>query len=564
MHPLLDRVFRSRGIQSKADLELGLGKLLSPESMLDLKKAAARVADAIEQQQKILVVGDYDADGATSSALVVLALRAMGAVNADFLVPNRFDYGYGLTPEIVAVAAQSLPDLLITVDNGIASLDGVDEANAHGIDVVVTDHHLPGEGVPAAVAMVNPNQHGCAFADKALAGVGVAFYLMVSTRATLRDRGWFERQGIAIPQMADYLDLVALGTVADLVPLSANNRILVEHGLKRIRAGRCRPGIAALVEASGRDRARLVSSDIGFALGPRLNAAGRLDDISLGIQCLISDDPIVAREIAMELDALNRARRDIETGMQEQALAACAEIEAAGDEELPWGVCLYRDDWHQGLVGLVASRIKERYHRPVIAFAPGDSGQLKGSARSIPGLHLRDVLARIDALHPGLIRRFGGHAMAAGLTLDESAYPDFCVVFDQVVRQLIDDDALHRVYESDGVVPPDDLVMDRAEQLRTVSPWGQAFPEPVFDGVFTFVSRRVVGDKHLKMVLAPIESPERQIDAIAFNAEIARWTSADIKQVHCVYRLDVNTYRGVSSLQLLVDALFAVDEVVLL
>lgn len=532
--------------------------------MLGLKAAAIRVADAIEQGQKILVVGDYDADGATSSALVVLALRAMGATSADFLVPNRFEYGYGLTPEIVEVAAQSLPDLLITVDNGIASLDGVDEAKAHGIDVVVTDHHLPGEAVPNAVAVVNPNQHGCSFPDKALAGVGVAFYLMVATRAELRTRQWFDRQGISTPQMADYLDLVALGTVADLVPLSANNRIMVEQGLKRIRAGRCRPGITALVEASGRDSKRLVSSDIGFALGPRLNAAGRLDDISLGIQCLISDDPVGARELARELDALNRERREIETGMQAEALSAFSAIEAGPEDAMPWGVCLYRDDWHQGLVGLVASRMKERYHRPVVAFAPGDNGQIKGSARSIAGLHLRDALALVDARHPGLITRFGGHAMAAGLTLKESVYDEFCAAFDQVVRELIDDDALHRVYESDGIVEAPDMVIERAEQLRTASPWGQAFPEPVFDGEFELLSQRIVGEKHLKMVLAPLESPALQVDAIAFNVDLERWPTTAITRVHCVYRLDVNTYRGFSHLQLIVDALFTVDEVELL
>ena len=463
----LTRIYAARGIDDPAALDLHLDRLHPPAAMRDLDVAARRLADALSAGEAILIVSDYDADGATGTALMLLALRAMGCSSVDFLVPNRFDYGYGLSPEIVELAATLDPALIVTVDNGIASIAGVEAAARHGIEVLITDHHLPGARLPAACAIVNPNQSGCDFPSKHLAGVGVVFYLMSALRGVLRERGWFGARSVEEPKLAQFLDLVALGTVADVVALDHNNRILVEQGLRRIRAGRARPGITALLEVAGRTVERTVSTDLGFVVGPRINAAGRLDDMAYGIRCLVEDDPARARAMASELDALNRERREIEAGMQQEALQLLDE-ELLGDSELRWGLCLFRPEWHQGVVGLVASRIKERHHRPVIAFAPGGDGELKGSARSIPGFHLRDALAAIDARNPGLIVRFGGHAMAAGLTLHAQQHsvdphPEVptCFLERARVTRLVQEISNQRAASDDPLVLPADAAANR-------------------------------------------------------------------------------------------------------
>lgn len=550
---MLQRVYLARGITGQDQISNDLSLVHKPDALKGLKDAVALVVEALEQQQRILVVGDFDADGATSCALAVSALKSMGASSVDFLVPNRFEFGYGLTPEIVAVAGQFQPDLIITVDNGISSNAGVAAANASGMKVLVTDHHLPGDTLPDAAAIVNPNQPGCHFPSKNLAGVGVIFYLMSALRAELRQRNWFESRGLADPNMAEYLDLVALGTVADVVPLDHNNRILVEQGLRRIRAGRVRPGIAALLEVAQRDPRRLVSADLGFALGPRLNAAGRLDDMSLGIQCLMSDDIWQARDMAKQMDDLNRDRKSIEGSMQQEALQSLQQLSLA-DEELPYGLCLYDPQWHQGVVGILASRIKDRYHRPVIAFADADeSGSIKGSARSIPGLHIRDTLDRVAAKHPQLLSKFGGHAMAAGLTIQQSDYESFTRAFDQAVREQLTEKDLQAVIMSDGELSEQDMELSLAQQLKQAGPWGQHFPEPLFDGEFRLVQQRIVAEKHLKLVVSPVHSPDLVIDAIAFFVDTDRWPDDEVENVRLVYKLDVNEFRGRQSLQLLVD-----------
>ena len=548
-HPVLRRVFAGRRIHSERELDTGLDGLHRPDELLGIDAAAKLLAEALQQQQRILVVGDFDADGATSSALMVAALRAFGAVSVDYLVPNRFEYGYGLTPEIVAVAAQRSPQLIVTVDNGISSHEGVAAANALGIPVLVTDHHLPGETLPEAAAIVNPNQPGDGFPSKALAGVGVAFYVMMALRAHLETLGWFAANGIDRPNLAGFLDLVALGTVADLVPLDRNNRILVQQGLQRIRAGRCRPGIRALLEVAGRNPARAVAADFGFAAGPRLNAAGRLDDMSHGIECLLCDDPGRARQLAQQLDALNRERRDIEADMKQQALQAVAELHLREDR-LPTGLCLYDDSWHQGVIGILASRIKDRYHRPVIAFARAGDNALKGSARSIPGLHIRDTLDAIAARHPQLLHKFGGHAMAAGLSLAENDLPAFTAAFQQELDARLDRDALQGVLESDGELGEEDFDLAFSELLRNAGPWGQGFPEPLFDGLFKVLGYRVVGDKHLKLTLQPAGS-RRSVDAIAFNQAAQAPSSG--QRLRIAYRLDSNEFRGMLGVQLVVE-----------
>ncbi|AMX02241.1 single-stranded-DNA-specific exonuclease RecJ [Microbulbifer thermotolerans] len=551
---ILQRVLLGRGVTSEAELDHRLARLHPPQTMRGVDTAVRLIAEAIRAQEKILIVGDFDADGATSSTLAVLALGAMGAASVDFLVPNRFDYGYGLTPEIVMVAKEYEPALLITVDNGISSIDGVAAAKASGMKVVVTDHHLPGEQLPDADAIVNPNQPGCQFPSKNLAGVGVIFYLLSRLRTALVESGWFADQGISPPNMADYLDLVALGTVADLVPLDHNNRILVHQGIARIRAGRCRPGIAALLEVAGRDQRRLSTTDIGFILGPRINAAGRLDDIGTGIRCLLTRDPSEARELAAELDALNRDRKAIEQGMQREAMAALEKLQLEG--EIPWSLCLYDENWHQGVVGILASRIKEKFHRPVIAFADGDNGLIKGSARSIPGLHIRDTLSDVDAAHPKLITKFGGHAMAAGLSLPAEKFPAFVDAFEAAVRNRLTEKQLQAVIDSDGELEPHEFTLQTAATLRACAPWGQAFPEPLFDGEFLLLQQRIVGERHLKMVLAPLQSPQQALDAIAFNVDTEQWPRP-VDRVRVAYKLDINEFRGRESLQLLVTYLEA-------
>lgn len=553
LHPLLQQLYCARDAFSDQQVNTELSTLLKPDTLKGLSAALALIIEALELQQHILIVGDFDADGATSSALAVLALTAMGAHSVNFLVPNRFEYGYGLTPEIVEVAKQYSPDLIITVDNGISSIDGVAAANHAGIKVLVTDHHLPGEKLPAAAAIVNPNQPGCDFDSKNLAGVGVIFYLMSALRSELRRQQWFERKSLAEPAMADYLDLVALGTVADVVPLDQNNRILVAQGLRRIRAGRTRPGIKALLDIARRSLPRLVSADLGFAVGPRLNAAGRLDDMSLGIQCLLTNDESLAREIAQQMDDLNQDRKSIEGSMQREALADLAALDMDASN-LPSGLCLYNANWHQGVIGILASRIKDRYHRPVIAFADSDQvGEIKGSARSIAGLHIRDVLAAIAAAQPGLLTKFGGHAMAAGLSLNKASFEQFSRAFEQELQRKLSESDLQPLLFSDGTLTGEDFNLVLARLLREAGPWGQHFPEPLFDGEFRLLQQRIVGDKHLKMLLAVDAEGRQLVDAIAFNIDIKQWPDQQVDRVRLVYKLDVNEFRGRESVQLLVD-----------
>lgn len=550
LHPLLARIYAGRGIRDARELDLGLDQLLPPDGLMNVERAAVMLADAIAGRRRILIVGDFDADGATSTALGVSVLREFGAAHVDYLVPNRFEYGYGLTPEIVELAAARQPDLIITVDNGISSLEGVAAARGRGIATLITDHHLPGRELPDADVIVNPNQAGCRFPSKHLAGVGVIFYIMLALRAELRRRGRF--QGMAEPNLGRYLDLVALGTVADVVPLDRNNRILVAAGLERIRRGQARPGIQALLEVAARPHRNLVAADLGFAVGPRINAAGRLDDMSVGIECLLSDGPARARRLAETLHQLNSDRRVIERDMQDDALQFLASLDVGDENAPPVALTLYRGGWHQGVIGILASRIKDRLHRPTIAFADGDAGQIKGSARSIPGIHIRDILDAVATRHPGLIRKFGGHAMAAGLTLDRDRYDEFAAAFLAEVGRHAGDLDLQAVIESDGELQLQDFRLDLADEVRRAGPWGQHFPEPVFDGRFRLVSQRLVGEKHLKMALAPWDG-DLLLDAIAFNVDPARWPDRDVDRVELAYRLDVNEFRGQSSLQLVVE-----------
>ncbi len=548
LHPVLRRVYAARDVASADDYAYSLEHLLPLTALGGLPAAVDLLQAVLADHGRILVVGDFDADGATSCALCVRALRAMGATDVHYLVPNRFEYGYGLTPEIVEVAAQFDPALIMTVDNGVASIEGVAAARQRGIKVLVTDHHLAGKTLPAADAIVNPNLPGDPFPSKYLAGVGVAFYVMLSLRARLRECGWFDGQGIDEPNLAQYLDLVALGTVADVVPLDRNNRILVQQGLLRIRAGRCVPGILALLEVGKRNPASAVAEDLGFAVGPRLNAAGRLDDMSLGIECLLADDAATASNMAQQLDALNRDRREIEADMQAQAVAALESLDLSASH-LPTGLCLFDAGWHQGVIGILAARIRERYHRPVIAFARSDEGEVKGSARSVSGLHIRDVLDAVATRHPGLVRKFGGHAMAAGLTLAETDYPAFAEAFDTEVSRHLSGDELATVIWSDGELAASELSLDTAQQLRAAGPWGQGFPAPVFDGEFRVLAQRVVGGRHLKLSLEAVSGGTR-MDAIAFNTPAL---PAGCDCARMAYRLDVNEYRGLVSPQLVVE-----------
>lgn len=550
--PLLTRLYAARGVQSATELDKGLARLLPYQQLKGIAAAVDLLVVAMEQQQRILIVGDFDADGATASSVGLLGLRMLGAAHVDYLVPNRFEYGYGLTPEIVAVALQRQPDLLITVDNGISSVDGVAAANAAGLPVLVTDHHLPGAELPAAAAIVNPNQPGCTFPSKSLAGVGVIFYVLLALRARLRELGWFTAQRPE-PNLAELLDLVALGTVADVVPLDANNRILVHQGLARIRAGRARAGLKAVLEVAGREAQRISSTDLGFILGPRLNAAGRLDDMSLGIECLICEDPLLARDMASQLDQLNQDRKAIEQGMQREALARLKDLAL---DDLPFGLCLFEPDWHQGVIGILAARLKERYHRPAIAFADAGGGLLKGSARSVEGLHIRDALDAVAAANPGLISKFGGHAMAAGLSLPQENFTAFAAAFAaEVSRQLCAEDLTGRLL-SDGQLAAGEFNLALAQALRQAGPWGQHFPEPLFEGRFEIIQQRLVGEKHLKLLLRT-ECATQTLDAIAFNIDRELWPNPNVKQVELAYKLDVNEFRGRESVQLLISHIAA-------
>ncbi|WP_215800697.1 single-stranded-DNA-specific exonuclease RecJ [Pantoea dispersa] len=547
--PLLRRLYLQRGVKDAAELERGAKFLLPWQSLGGIERAVTLLHEMLQQQRRIVVVGDFDADGATSTALTVLALRSMGG-NVDYLVPNRFEDGYGLSPEVVEQARARGAELILTVDNGISSHAGVDTAHQHGISVLITDHHLPGETLPAAEAIVNPNLSDSAFPSRSLAGVGVAFYLMLALRAHLRQQSWFS-DGRSEPNLAELLDLVALGTVADVVPLDANNRILVWQGLSRIRAGKCRAGIRALLEIANRDARQLAASDLGFAVGPRLNAAGRLDDMSVGVALLLTEDIAQARMLASELDALNQTRKEIEQGMKSEALALCDELERQ-HRDLPLGLAFYHPEWHQGVVGILASRLKERFHRPVIAFAPAGDGTLKGSGRSIAGLHLRDALERIDTLYPGLIIKFGGHAMAAGLSLEEAKYDEFRQRFAALIDEWLEGEALQGVMWSDGELHAQEFTLHTAEMLREAGPWGQAFPEPVFDGQFKLLQQRLVGERHLKVMVEPLGGGPL-LDGIAFNVDTSLWPDSSVRQVQLAYKLDINEYRGNRSVQLIID-----------
>lgn len=544
--PLLTRLYAARGVQSEAELDKSLARLIPFQQLKGIEAAVDLLVTALEQRQRILIVGDFDADGATASSVGMLGLRLLGAAHVDYLVPNRFEYGYGLTPEIVQVALTREPQLLITVDNGISSVEGVAAAKAAGLKVLVTDHHLPGPELPAADAIVNPNQPGCEFPSKALAGVGVIFYVLMALRARLRSLGWYASK--PQPNIGELLDLVALGSVADVVPLDANNRILVHQGLERIRAGRARPGIKAILEVARRDHSRITSTDLGFILGPRLNAAGRLDDMSLGIECLLTDDPALARDMAAQLDGMNQDRKSIEQGMQREALAQLKDLPV---DTMPFGLCLFDPQWHQGVIGILASRMKERYFRPTIAFADAGDGLLKGSGRSVPGFHIRDALSVVAAQHPTLISKYGGHAMAAGLTLPEANFSLFAEAFDaEVRRQLREEDLTGRLL-SDGTLAVEEFHLELARALRHAGPWGQHFPEPMFHGVFQLVEQRVVGERHLKVVLKS-ECGSVKLDGIAFGIDREIWPNPTVRWVQLVYKLDLNEFRGQETVQLMI------------
>jgi single-stranded-DNA-specific exonuclease len=555
-NPVLARIYASRGIHDLNNLGRSLGELLPDSGLSGLDQAVRRLVQALENREKIIIVGDFDCDGATSTAVAVLALRMMGVSEVDYLVPNRFELGYGLSPEIVVEALKQSPDLLITVDNGISSVDGVAAANLANLDVIVTDHHLAGDQLPEACAIVNPNQPECTFAAKSTCGVGVIFYVMIALRRALQEKGWFDQQGIQQPNLANLLDLVALGTVADVVPLEQNNRILVHQGLQRIKAGFCRPGLKALIEYSGRQQHKITSADLGFAIAPRLNAAGRLEDMSIGIECLLTESEQKAKELASTLNELNQERKGIEQEMQQQALDLLNSIKLDTDV-LPFGLSLYEPEWHQGVIGILASRIKDRVHRPVIAFAQGDEGELKGSARSIPGFHVRDGLDAIAAKHPQLLRKFGGHAMAAGLTIAKQDLELFKQAFAAEVGNQISEADLQQEVLTDGSLTAADMNLELADLLRESGPWGHQFPEPLFEGEFALLQQRVVGQRHLKMVLMEAESG-LALDAIAFNADMESWPDESKTRVRVLYRLDVNEFRGKKSVQLLVQHLLAI------
>jgi single-stranded-DNA-specific exonuclease len=551
LHPLLERIFLARGITSELELDRTLAKLPSPWLLSGMEEMVEHLIVAINEQQKICIVADFDADGATSCAVAIKGLQLLGAGQVTFVVPNRFEYGYGLTPEIVELVKLQNPDVIITVDNGISSIDGVKAATDSGIKVLVTDHHLPGSNLPAATAIVNPNLLDDKFPNKSLAGVGVIFYVLLALRSRLRDINWFETNQVKEPNLAQLLDYVALGTVADVVALEQSNRILVYQGLLRIRTGRCHPGLTALVEVSGKNPQTITAADLGFSLGPRLNAAGRMDDMSLGIQCLLSDDPALAKDISLQLDELNNDRREVEAVMKHEAQTYLSEMKALDEHHLPAGVCLFDANWHQGVIGILASRIKDQVHRPVIAFAPAGKDLIKGSARSIPGVHIRDVLSDIAAAHPKLLSKFGGHAMAAGLSLKMHDYPPFALAFDEMVSKRLASVDLEQKILSDGELAEQEMTIEIADLLQNSATWGQEFPEPLFDGVFDVIQSRIVGQRHLKLVLRkPVG--DLVIDAIAFFVDRPEhWLG--LRQIKAVYKLDINEFRGNRTVQFIVQ-----------
>ncbi|SQK94195.1 ssDNA exonuclease, 5'--_ 3'-specific [Haemophilus influenzae] len=557
-HPLLDRLYRARHIKNTKELDRTLKSMLNPNQLYGIDQAVNLLVEAYQQQQKIVIVGDFDADGATSTALSVLALRQLGFSDVDYLVPNRFEQGYGLSIPVAEMAIEKGVQLLMTVDNGVSSFEGIAFLKEKGIRVLVTDHHLPPETLPPADAIVNPNLSQCHFPSKSLAGVGVAFYLMLAVRAKFRELGIFTVE--TQPNFTDLLDLVALGTVADVVPLDQNNRILAYQGLMRIRARRCRPGIIALAEVANRNVEQFTSSDLGFCIGPRLNAAGRLDNMSIGVELLLANEMSKARELALDLDQLNQTRKEIEAGMKLEAIKICQNLTALF-KELPYGITLYQPDWHQGVLGIVSSRVKDQYHRPVIAFTQDSEGILKGSARSIEGLHMRDVLERIHSQHPNIILKFGGHAMAAGLSIREEYFADFQHLFNQTIADWLDEEHLQGIIWTDGELNSNEFNLETAELIKSVGTWGQGFPEPCFDGKFKILDQRAIGQNknHLKMLLEPKQGGVL-LDAIAFNIDTRLYPDLSIKQARLAYKLDINEFRGNRSLQLLVDYIEPIDE----
>lgn len=546
-NPLLNRLYQARGVASAQELEHSLQQLLRPQQLANIDQAVTLLLQAFHQQSRIVIVGDFDADGATSTSLTILALRQLGFKHVDYLIPDRFSQGYGLSVAVAEMVIAKGADLVVTVDNGISSFEGIDLLKTNGIKVLVTDHHLPADHLPNADAMVNPNLADCSFPSKSLAGVGVAFYVMLALRGRMREENLFAG---AVPNLAELLDLVALGTVADVVSLDQNNRILVHQGLNRIRSGHCRPGIKALAEVSKRELSTLQASDLGFAIAPRLNAAGRLENMSLGVELLICDNMELARQLALELDSLNQIRKEFEQEMKTEALAICAKLPALAQKEQAHGIVLYQPDWHQGVIGILASRIKDQFHRPVIAFAQEaeESEYLKGSARSISGLHMRDVLERIDSLYPSLIIKFGGHAMAAGLTIHQDNFLKFQKIFDEVINLMIEPEQLEGIIYTDGELAPNELTLETAELLQYAGPWGQNFPEPLFEGDFKLLQQRVLNGKHLKLMVE--QSNGVLFDAIWFNADLRCFPDFSIKNIKLIYKLDINEFRGNRNLQL--------------
>lgn len=557
LHPILQRIFLARGINSEADLDRTLTRLPSPWLLSGMEPMVTELVTAIKEGQRICIVADFDADGATSCAVAIKGLQLLGAAEIDYVVPNRFEFGYGLTPEIVELVKQQSPDVIITVDNGISSIAGVAAAKASGIKVLITDHHLPGNELPAADAIVNPNLPDDKFPSKALAGVGVIFYVLMALRSRLRKLHWFENNQCQEPNLAQLLDYVALGTVADVVALDSVNRALVHQGLLRIRQGHAHPGILALIEVAGKQTEAIFATDLGFILGPRLNAAGRMNDMSLGIECLLSQNPAAARKMAVQLDTLNNERREIESQMKQEAMVLLQEMKTLDEHHLPSGVCLYDASWHQGVIGILASRVKDQIHRPVIAFAPAGLDEIKGSARSINGVHIRDVLSDIAAVHPKLLDKFGGHAMAAGLSLKMHDYPAFALAFDEMVaRRLTNVDLEQKIY-SDGELTAQDITIEFAELLQNAGTWGQEFPEPLFDGVYEVIQSRIVGQQHLKLVLR-IPDSQLLVDAIAFYVEKPEsWLG--LRKVRTVYKLAINEYRGNRNVQFIMQHLEPVN-----
>ena len=550
IHPVLKRIYASRNIKSSEDLDYSLGSLIPYEELGGIDDAVILLQEMITQKKRILIVADFDADGATSCALAIRGLTAMGAKDVIYVVPNRFEHGYGLSPKIVDVALDHDPDLIVTVDNGISSISGVEHAKKNGIKVLITDHHLPGDKLPSADVIINPQLKEDKFPSKNLAGVGVIFYILLALRAKLKAENWFDEKNIKYPNLANLLDLVALGTISDLVPLDKNNRTMVAHGLKLMRKNKSKAGILAILNQSGRQLSTLTSGDLSFAIAPRLNAAGRLTDMSLGIECLLTDDKENAVEMAKKLNQLNIERRQIQNNMEEQALTEFEKYLQDTSKKMPHGICIYNQNWHQGVVGILAAKIKEKFNRPVIVFAQECQGILKGSARSITELHIKDVFDEIARLYPELILTFGGHAMAAGLTIEESQFDRFSDVFNKVVNQYISSDSLEDQCLTDGELSGDDFSLPLALAIQNAGPWGQSFPEPIFVGQFKILDKRVVGESHLKLKLQSRNN--NTLDAIAFNMTDDDWPSK-LEQIISTYRLGINNYRGHSQVQLFIE-----------